>query len=256
MVDLRHITIPIMPHSAILKLTCKEKKSIDFSNFLSVLSTKFLSSLVFRRLTLRGSENFDNTATDRFVLYFWTTAAIRDCLPFSQSQVQLVLIWPPSEYDHGPPTLVKALTCFFDAMNLPFLTQSQMSTSHSDMGQDFWNASLLERVRVQGYATKSFLEALVYKTKAAEKSILAYRNVSFPKLRYISLEETNFDSWYLSVDMLLDCLMERCERDAEVQALRLDGCSYISSNDVARLEEIVDVTWVRRRLGAGHLDIP
>ena len=46
------------------------------------------------------------------------------------------------------------------------------------------------------------------------------------------------------VDMLLDCLMERCERNAEIQTLRLDNCYYISSNDVKRLEEIVvNVIW-------------
>jgi hypothetical protein len=40
--------------------------------------------------------------------------------------------------------------------------------------------------------------------------------------------------------MLLDYLMERCERNAEVP----DDCYHISSNDVERLEEIVvDVTW-------------
>ena len=59
---LHHIT---NPHSAILNLTCNEKKSteINFSNFLSVLSTKFLSSLVHQRHTLRGSEKFDNTVS-------------------------------------------------------------------------------------------------------------------------------------------------------------------------------------------------
>ena len=46
------------------------------------------------------------------------------------------------------------------------------------------------------------------------------------------------------VAMLLDCLMERCERNAEIQTLRLDNCYYISSNDVKRLEEIVvNVIW-------------
>ena len=38
--------------------------------------------------------------------------------------------------------------------------------------------------------------------------------------------------------------MERCERKAEVQVLRLDDCYYLSSEDVERLEEIVvDVIW-------------
>jgi hypothetical protein len=49
---LRHITI--LP-SAIWNLTCRETQStqIDFTNFLSVLSAKFLSSLVIRRLSLQ-----------------------------------------------------------------------------------------------------------------------------------------------------------------------------------------------------------
>ena len=232
-VVLRHITIP---HSAILKLTCKGRQStlIDFSNFLSVLFTKFLLSLVFRTLRLRG---FDR----HFEFYFLTTATIRDCLPLSQFQVELVFTWP---YGLGH---VKALTCLFDAMSLPFLTQLQISTfdyiDSQTWVKTFGTLPLLERVCVQGYTTKSFLEALLYKTKTAEKSKTAYRIVSFPELRYICLEETNFGTRSLSVDMLLDCLMERCERDAEVQVLRLDGCSYISSDDVARLKEIVvDVT--------------
>ena len=38
--------------------------------------------------------------------------------------------------------------------------------------------------------------------------------------------------------------MERCERNAEVQVLRLDDCYNIFSDDVERLEEIVvDVIW-------------
>ena len=240
-VVLRHITIP---HSAILNLTCKEKQStqVDFSNFLSVLSTKFLSSLVLRRLTLQGSEIFDNTETDCFVFYFWTTAAIRDYLPYSQSQVRLVLTWPPSpQHRHA-----KALTCFFGAMSLPFLTQLHISTFRYIDSQTwvktFGTLPLLERVCVQGFATKSFLEALVYKTKTAEKSILAYRDVSFPKLRYIYLKDTHVGTRRLgsvSLDMLLHCLMERCERNAEVPVLRLDGCHYVSSDNVARLKEIV-----------------
>ena len=46
------------------------------------------------------------------------------------------------------------------------------------------------------------------------------------------------------VDMLLDCFMERCERNAKVQVLRLDDCSYVSSDEVEKLKEVaVDVIW-------------
>ena len=78
---------------------------------------------------------------------------------------------------------------------------------------------------VQSFAIYSFLEALVYKTKAAEKSEAAHLNVSFPKLRDINLVDIHFKFFANSppiFDTQLDCLMERCERNAEVQVLRLD----------------------------------
>jgi hypothetical protein len=136
-------------------------------------------------------------------------------------------------------------------MNLSFLTQLQIDSLHhidsQTLAKNFGKLPLLERVCVQGSSPNSFLEALVCKTKAAEKSKTAYRNVSFPKLRYIHLEDVDFsatDSMDTSVDMLLDCLTERYERDAEVQALRMDKCYYISSDEVERLKEVVvDVIW-------------
>ena len=154
--------------------------------------------------------------------------------------------------DLSPPhNYVKALTCAFDAMSLPFLTQLQISTldyiDSQTWVKTFGKLPLLERVCVQTPAPNSFLEALVYKTKAAEKSKTAYCNVSFPKLRYIHLDGADFfgtSPKSTSIDMLLDCLMERCERNAEVQTLCLDECSYLSSDDVTLLEEIVvDVDW-------------
>jgi hypothetical protein len=89
-------------------------------------------------------------------------------------------------------------------MNLPFLTQLQITTEDR-IDSHTWVKTF---GCVQGYAPHYFLEALVYKTKAAEKSKIAYRNVSFPKLRYIHLESTDFFELFVSVDMLLDCLME------------------------------------------------
>jgi hypothetical protein len=134
---------------------------------------------------------------------------------------------------------------------LPFLTQLQISTlNYVDSltwVKTFGRLPLLNRVCVQGFTSHSFFEALVYKTQAAEKSETAYRNVSFPRLRHIDLEDTGFcatDPESSYVDNLLDCLMERYERKAEILVLRLNGCFYISSNDVERLEEVVvDVIW-------------
>jgi hypothetical protein len=258
---LRHITFP---HSAILILTCEEYQStkIDFSNFLSVLDTKFLSSSVIRSLTLQYPEEGDDSETKALEFCLLTTANIQDGFPSSllsaQSQVQLVLKWPSSQnYSY-----VKALTCAFDAMSLPFLTQLRISCldfiDSQTWVKTFRNFPLLERVSVHSWAIHSFLEALVYKTMGAERSKTAYRNVSFPNLRYIHLIGAHFRTECISVvnqlDMLLDCLMERCERNAEVQVLRLDDC-FILSSDVERLKEIVvdvDVFWERGRI-AGFL---
>ena len=244
---LPHITFP---HSAVLDLTCKEKQStqIDFSNFLSVLTTKFLSSLVIRSLSLRVLDDIQSTL--EFCLY--TTAIIQDCCPFESSlipqfQLQLVLTWL-SSWSHS---YVKVLTCAVDIMSLPFLTQLRISTYDYIDSQTWVNTfgSLpsLEWVCLQGSASHRFLGALDYKTKAAEKLKTAYCNVSIPKLRYVyldgtSFERTNLDS--ISVDMLLDYLMERCERNVKVQVFRMDYCYPITSVDVKRLKEIViDVIW-------------
>ena len=75
----------------------------------------------------------------------------------------------------------------------------------------------MKQVYVQDSAIDSFLEALVYKTRAAEESKTAYYNVSFPKLRHIGLGlgATDFITIGLTpilIDMLLACLIERCER--------------------------------------------
>ena len=250
---LRHITFP---HSAILNLTCRENQSnqIDFSNFsnfLSVLVTKFLSSLVIRSLSLKDFKLHD---TERHGLEFhlWTIIGtnctfIQDFFPSSRTpaQLELVLTWPSPQ----PRNHVKALTCAMDAMGLPFLSQLSISSTLDFIDPQTWvetfgKLPLLERVYVQNYTTDSFFKALVYKTEAAEKSYVA--DVSFSKLRHIHVVGTYFigiNPGSFSVDLLLDYLRERCERNAEVEVLHLNDCCYISSDEVERLREIVDVIW-------------
>ena len=235
---LRHITFPCY---ASLNLICRIDQSTHISNFLSVLATKFLLTLVIRRLSLQ----VPNTITHDLKFYLWTTALIEDCFPasqMSQSQLQLVLEWHPSQL----PSYVEALTYAFDLMSLSSLTHLQISTSdHIDSQtwvMTFGMLPLLEQVCVEKHTLSPFLEALVYKTKGAEESEAAYRSVSFPKLRYIHLEGTEF--YESLIDLLLDCLMERYERNAEIQVLRLDDCYDISSVVVERLKEVVvDVIW-------------
>ena len=243
---LHHISFP---HSTILNLMCRKYQSteIDFSKFLSVLVTKFLSSLVIRSLKVGYPHYIDETGGIEF--YLCTTAIIQDKVPFlpnSQSQLYLVLSWLSPDLHH----YVNALTCALDAMSLSFLAQLQISTSNEVDSQllvkTFGKLPLLERVCLEGFAPNTFFDALVYKTKEAEKSKTAYYNVSFPKLRYIHLVGRLIaNKLNLSVNKLLDCLMERYERNAEIEVLRLEDCfCMISSDELERLKEVVvDVIW-------------
>jgi hypothetical protein len=216
-----------------LDLTCRENQStqIDFTNFFSVLATKFLSSLVIRKLSLQILDVTESHAALEF--YLWTTAIIQDCFPsslISQAQLQLVLTWPSPQ----PHNNMKALTCAFDAMSLPFLTQLQISTldyiDSETWIKTFGKLPLLKRVCVQSSASYSFLEAfkLVHRQP---------RNLNFD----IDLQDLDLFArdplGYILVDMLLDCLMERCER--EVRVLRLVDCYFISSDDVERLVDVI-----------------
>ena len=127
-----------------------------------------------------------DTQTHGLEFYLWTTV-IQDCFPSpsclsSDSQSQLVLSWSSSQ-SHN---YVETLTCASDAMRLPYL-ELQILTLILKHGSRLLE-SFLKWVCVRGYDPQSFLEALVYKTKAAENSNTAYCNVSFLKLRYIHLE--------------------------------------------------------------------
>jgi hypothetical protein len=105
-----------------VETSCKENQSaqIDFSNFLSVLATKFLSHLVIQSIILQRLD----PEIHGLNIYLSTTVLTEDYFPFYQSQLQLLLTWPsPHPHNHE-----KALTFASDAMSLPFLTQLDILT--------------------------------------------------------------------------------------------------------------------------------
>ena len=153
---LHHITIP---HSATLDLTCRDEQytQIDFLNILSVLTRKFLSSLVIWGL---GLWKLENGETYSLKFFLSTTAISKDPSSlFYQSQVWLSLTWP-SQHPHNHE---KALTCVFDAMSWPFLAQLYKKIKNFD--SETWVKTFgklpLEKVYVEGSVLKSFLEALL-----------------------------------------------------------------------------------------------
>ncbi|KAF8810888.1 hypothetical protein BYT27DRAFT_7134588 [Phlegmacium glaucopus] len=237
---LAHITFP---SKAQLTFICKETQStqFDFSTFLSVLAAKFLSSLV-QNLHLCATTT---TNQNGLLINAWSTTTVHDYSRYSHNppRLELTLTWPntlPS--DNSPRNYAKALIATFDAMDLRALTQLGLVTwDYIDVKTwltTFARLSLLERVRVTGIAARSFIKALVHKSKGANTSIAAYHTVSFPGLRYICMDDIDFGET-LSVDKLMDCLMERYERNAEVQELCLVDCDNIRAIEVERLREIV-----------------
>ena len=233
---LRYITVP---STVVMCLECKDTQftQIDFSDFLSVLAAKFLSLLVFR--SLRVTDLLDGVRCQ---------AAVQDFV-CSPSQLDLTLTWGTSLLPNDPGSYATVLTAVFDSMTLRALTHLRLSIPLAIANT--WvkisaKLPLLEWVHLNCTA-HPFLTALVHKTKGAENSIAAYRTVCFPKLRYICLNGNDFAGKHfnsISVDTLMECLMERCERNAEVQELHLENCYNLSEDDIEGLREIVvNVEW-------------
>jgi len=69
-----------------------------------------------------------------------------------------------------------------------------------------------------------------------------YYSVTFPALECLSFVKGLFESDTLEI--LQDCLMERCERNAEILKLEFLDCCELFCSDVKSLREIVvDVEW-------------
>ncbi|KAF8805100.1 hypothetical protein BYT27DRAFT_7258583 [Phlegmacium glaucopus] len=243
---LAHITFPSKAQLILICIETQPESQFDFSTFLSVLAPKILSSLVIQSLSL---EDLDVAITwNGFRVKVWSTTPGPHFFRYSSSQLpplELVLRSPTSFPSYDAQKYAKALTATFDAMDLHALIQLEVSTSyHIDSKtwlKTFARLSRLEWVRVTSSVVRSFINALVHKSQAANTSIAAYRTVSFPGLRRICMDnnlgEPNLGG--ISVNELLDCLMERYERNAEVQELYLERCYDIRTSEVERLREIV-----------------
>ena len=112
----------------------------------------------------------------------------------------------PSQQARGH---VKVLACAFDAMSLPFLTDLEITIDEltgrcidsRTWVKTFGKLPLLKWVCVRGNDPRSFLEALIYKTKAAKKP-----TSTSPFLN--RLQETDF-AWNNPTSMSVDTLLER-----------------------------------------------
>jgi hypothetical protein len=107
----------------------------------------------------------------------------------------------------------------------------------------FGQLSRLQNVKVVGNCTGDFIRALTSKPQYYKAEHSAYHSVSFPALQSLWIETFSFGRSGALED-LQNCLMERCERRAELLKLKLTDCSELSYKNVGSLREIViDVEW-------------
>jgi hypothetical protein len=108
--------------------------------------------------------------------------------------------------------------------------------------------SRLQEVKVGRGCTAEFIQALKHKPENYNDEPSAYYSVSFPALQSLWIHSCWFAEDGCTAENLQDCLMERCERRADLLKLKLTSCYRLRDDDVARLREIVcDVEWDGRK---------
>lgn len=129
------------------------------------------------------------------------------------------------------------------------LFEVQTLVIDNDLGQDVIRRSFGQSTDIRcvelevGAGVSDFLQVLTYKPEGYEYLESAYRSLTFPALQSLKFNRVSF-SPIVEFEVVLDCLMERYERGAELQKLIFHNCFYIDKDDVRLLREIVaDVEW-------------
>lgn len=111
------------------------------------------------------------------------------------------------------------------------------STIYSFFGQ----STTIKTVELQfNTIVYNFLQVLTHKPEGYEHLESSYYSVTFPALQSLIFNQTVFNTW----KPILDCLMERYERGAELQKLSFRSCYDMNHERIRDLREIVpDVEW-------------
>lgn len=192
----------------------------------------------------------------------------------TKAQYELNLSWRQYE-----PAAVEAIVIGACKM-LSLIKLKSLRISHSsDVNKETWAALFgtlprLQNIQLRGCSAETFIPALREEpifdgnpsstptTPTGSQSFSSARKpglwrrkstippVCFPDLRTLTFEEVDFKDRTpelipgTTVLGLMDCLMERAEKKAEVQELRLTACTHLFKEEVEELKEIVaDVDW-------------
>ena len=153
--------------------------------------------------------------------------------------------------DHGLESwdaVTHQLLSSLPLQKLESLTYSSKDVSHGILSQTLGTLPSLSRIRVSGDGTLTLIKAMFKTTPQDDMT------VPFPVLRKIWIQGAMFDENHPqdnrnALEMLQDCLMERCEYGAAIEAIHIDQCySFDASSEETLQGIVVDVEWDEEQL--------
>ncbi|RDB20806.1 hypothetical protein Hypma_012032 [Hypsizygus marmoreus] len=264
------ITIPVTTR---IHLSCNgtEATGDDFSGIMKIISNHRSvahspndTEVVPQRKTIRVL-HVQHEAPISLVVQAWTNLPLVGERP-STADIQLHLSW-----HHTEETKVDAIAASI-CRAIPLGQLRSLRLSHvPDMEKATWLRTFgrlpkLQDVHIAGSSAHTFIAALREERpietlkspisgcplSSARRPGLYRRKsllppVYFPQLRALAIEDASFEEFKPTprpFATLKDCLMERCDRKAEIQELTFRMCSHLDHDDISSLDDIIaNVDW-------------
>jgi len=156
------------------------------------------------------------------------------------------LVLKMGDYSSGScDALAHRLLSSLPLQKLESLTYETEGINYGTLARTLGTLPSLHRIRLIGEGMLSMLKAM-FKTTPSQGADIT---LPFPALRKLWIEEARFDDNHPqdsrdALEMLQDCLIERCEYGAAIEAIHIDQCySFDESSEKALQEIVVDVEW-------------
>ncbi|KAG5638349.1 hypothetical protein H0H81_000482 [Sphagnurus paluster] len=258
-----------VPTSARIHLSCNGT-SPDFSGIMKIISDP--------TGTFGGGDNNDRIlerkpicvlhirqdASDSLTIQGWTNPQpSRSSYLGISADIQLDLSWRTEE--NMANAIVEAVRKHFCLGQLRSLRMSYVEPMTTQTWTDtFGLLPKLHTVHIVGDSVHTFIAALceeppmpnalvspatpgALRHPGLRRRTSAVPKVHFPHLKSLAIEQAGFDDMGVSpskFENFRDCMMERCERKAEIQELIFTECTYLFLEHIELLREIVtSVEW-------------
>ena len=141
--------------------------------------------------------------------------------------------------EHNAGSILQKILSMIRPMSLRGLNwyNSDHGITPSLVVDTFGHLPNLERIYVEETFRGPFIDALIHKPDDYNSSPAAWSYVAFPQLQKLELSGRRIEGE--EIRALQDCLIERCERNAPIQALTIQPGVDVAKEDVALLREIV-----------------